>query len=1384
MTQKSLKIPHLISYKGEVINRVYPYQSLKLILKEIKSVFTWACYSAVWNHSFSKMDEWKNQKFPLQSLKWLKDNSEILLPETDSILKNLFATQNSSISLNDIATIIIQLMNEIQPAINSARNDLKKIKLPDGQKYESWQTERIDSIEKSIVDSFVNEIRSTKPEGLSTVLLHGSLADGCTKIGFSDFDVYYVISIPRDNSTLINLMEWIFESNRFLLSYNPCMHHGPMIVFEEELSVYSESNLPGILVEKGVWLTGKVEEVYSSGGDFDCIYGVTEFKSFFEQNFSKSTDIKNIFDAIWWTSSIFFLPLLVAQMISKKSHWKGNILTDKQYIPNKFWDLFDRSTLIRENISRYVIENVNLPLQMEHGKLNPGIILKQNKEVLALTAVEVGRLGITDELLEKGREYYQYCENVAYKTNDENFLINGYSYKDVNSNWIKNVCEIPSPIPLSDYDDVREKFSNRCSLDKNVVAVYEFGNVGCPGLSDLDFLVVLSDSYFGIPEELTITKMSKPHADIMNHDPLFVSESEVKRLGMLSPLFGCTLIYGKQLHIPTTDSFDTYFQEICFTLQNLVKYPNDLIWLSKQKEIRWKTILAYLNSFHHIKKTISVITEVIPESIQLCVDFNIETRKKFKNNISSLEDLNHALVLMIEASVDMISLYLQFWKSKFPEISYKSIEAIAENYKRELYSSLNSEETIFPHLPPLLDTILLILRGKQLPNQIDHKMAILIEAYLKEYLDIKEEYIKRELNMGRVISYYIADPEELETLKNNINNQNQETTIGSLRTITRALTTAEEAIGNNDLVEGRNLLATILESEPGNLFALNNLAVVEILEDNFESALSLINKVLKTDPDNQIAIGNLKILRNIYNESTRNSNKDFEPVLISRESPFIIKNLSNEIQNIIWFRTDSIGDNILATSMLKYIKETLPKSNITVVCQEHIVELYEFCPHIESVIGFNKLLMGTDADYKNQIFEKLNMTKPDILLNSVYSNEQLTHEFTLASTASIRIGYMGDLSNINEENQRLGNSYYTHLIQPTEGNILEIRRHEEFLDAIGVKHEKLNAVVWLSDEDMEWVNEFWQINHLEGKEVTALFAGAQHANKNYENYGVALKTILENSNYTLILLGEEKDRNINLLNIDTLQMNVLDLTGTTSLRQSAAIIKKCKWVVGADTSLAHVASAFKVKNVILLGGGHFGRFLPYSSSTSVVSLPMECFGCNWACKYTREHCVKDIDPEIISVAIKNAIVGKSSHPKIIIQNNSIGAEQFEKWLAAFINIEEIDVTHIGNSVRTVYEDYKEDVASYITNHQTSILKAEEEIEKGNLGFAAEILGELLMADNTNTFALNDLAVIRILEKDYKGAMKILKIIGGIDPTNEIALGNIKYLTENNLVVSE
>lgn len=92
---------------------------------------------------------------------------------------------------------------------------------------------------------------------------------------------------------------------------------------------------------------------------------------------------------------------------------------------------------------------------------------------------------------------------------------------------------------------------------------------------------------------------------------------------------------------------------------------------------------------------------------------------------------------------------------------------------------------------------------------------------------------------------------------------------------------------------------------------------------------------------------------------------------------------------------------------------------------------------------------------------------------------------------------------------------------------------------------------------------------------------------------------------------------------------VADMTGRTSLRELAALIKGCSVYISADTGPLHFAAALKKPLIAMYGPTKADRTGPYGSDkASVLLSPAACAGClkkscsNW-------HCMYDITPETV-----------------------------------------------------------------------------------------------------------------------------------------------------------
>jgi len=364
-----------------------------------------------------------------------------------------------------------------------------------------------------------------------------------------------------------------------------------------------------------------------------------------------------------------------------------------------------------------------------------------------------------------------------------------------------------------------------------------------------------------------------------------------------------------------------------------------------------------------------------------------------------------------------------------------------------------------------------------------------------------------------------------------------------------------------------------------------------------------------------------------------------------------VKICSTNIKNIIWVRPDSIGDAILAASMIPFISKKFSNARIIAVCQHYVADFYKACPFVSEVIGFDTKKFRADIAYRKELIKKIRILEPDMALHTVYSREQVMNCLANNVGARYRFAFKGTEPHGCWNWRFFYKKSYTHLIESRCQWMLEIDRYKDFLAGLGITNiNELKPKIWITKEDEDFADAFFAEHNLTAQTTIALFAGVQYEHRLYNHYGKAIARAFAEQKITVVALGVASDYVINQRNMNDTDFKTINLSGKTTIGQAAAIIKRCFLAVGAETGLAHVACAVGTPNVIILGGGHYGRFMPYSALTSVVITPLPCYGCNWQCKCEPLYgCVRAITVDTLRYVINQTVQGVASKPRIFVQ---------------------------------------------------------------------------------------------------------------------------------------
>jgi ADP-heptose:LPS heptosyltransferase len=316
-------------------------------------------------------------------------------------------------------------------------------------------------------------------------------------------------------------------------------------------------------------------------------------------------------------------------------------------------------------------------------------------------------------------------------------------------------------------------------------------------------------------------------------------------------------------------------------------------------------------------------------------------------------------------------------------------------------------------------------------------------------------------------------------------------------------------------------------------------------------------------------------------------------------------------------RTDGIGDFVLWLDAAKELRRVTPLTgNLVLLASCPNEELAEAMGEFAEVWSVDRTRFLRDLPYRRVLLRKVASHGFLVLFNPVSARHPLIDDAVVrASRAPTRIGIAGDEANARRR-QRVTDRWYTDLRPAAPHTLMELQRTRRFMRSFGVDYDV--GVPELPRRHPAPAG-------LPSLGYYVVFPVASWPGKGWriERFRALAARIFAATGLVGVVCGGAAERAITAAVCKGGEEFLLDLGGQTSLSQLTGIIAGARLVVSNDTSAVHIAAAVKVPSVVILGGGHFGRFLPYDVDRPspcepiAVHAAMPCFGCAWRCIYPR-----------------------------------------------------------------------------------------------------------------------------------------------------------------------
>lgn len=327
---------------------------------------------------------------------------------------------------------------------------------------------------------------------------------------------------------------------------------------------------------------------------------------------------------------------------------------------------------------------------------------------------------------------------------------------------------------------------------------------------------------------------------------------------------------------------------------------------------------------------------------------------------------------------------------------------------------------------------------------------------------------------------------------------------------------------------------------------------------------------------------------------------------------------------ILIIHTAFIGDIVLSTPLIKKLRDTYPKAEITYLTTPVGASILRNNPHLNHIIEYDK--RGEHKGMKGfwAIAKKLKMEAYNLVITP---HRYLRSTFlTFLTGAPIRRGYDSAAASFLY-NERVHYDKSKHEVE----KLLSFVPKDE-----GKRYE---IEIFPTELEVEKVDKLLEKRR---EKVVVVAPGSKWFTKKWplEYFNRVIKELEKREDTTVVVVGGKEEMFFNM----PLANTTIDLRGKTTLLELAEVIRRADIVLTNDSSPIHIASAFPNVRILALFGPTVEKFgfFPWSKNSEVFQVKgLECRPCSIhggdSCPKKHFKCMLDIKPEMVLERIESIL---------------------------------------------------------------------------------------------------------------------------------------------------
>lgn len=306
------------------------------------------------------------------------------------------------------------------------------------------------------------------------------------------------------------------------------------------------------------------------------------------------------------------------------------------------------------------------------------------------------------------------------------------------------------------------------------------------------------------------------------------------------------------------------------------------------------------------------------------------------------------------------------------------------------------------------------------------------------------------------------------------------------------------------------------------------------------------------------------------------------------------KPLPSSPRTLVVFEVGGLGDSIITLAAMQALRERFPSTRLVRVHDARLSSFFEACPLVDELVPYDKA--GSKLAAAVKLGRTLRAMRPDVIVNlhSPDFNRPLRQYlrdglFFAATGAAERVAWRHSLDGPLHTRSLPREIFDDHTMFEAALALVSL------LDA-GPKAGPLRY--WLVPGERERARDLLTrearavgLGLEPGYFCVSPFARAATREWDLGRMGDAIATITRRSGLTPVVLGGLSDR-ARLAAVAARSGAFVDLVGTSTLRDSAALLEEARLLVAVDSGLMHLGALSGTPTVAIFGPGHPQRWQP------------------------------------------------------------------------------------------------------------------------------------------------------------------------------------------------